>query len=191
MLRLTQVLRCGATVSAVLGVSLLANRCLAQKSPPGGGDWGIAPAYLAADRIEFRLDQKYDQSLAKVWIIGYVKNVKGGKFQGAATARLYEVTGGQSKLVAQMKVPPLASGQETFLAYNRKWGTTWVGLPDQYKLVVQADPDSLGDNPANNVNARSAAEINALFQGVLKTKTPLPPGPTGPVKKNPGPFQKK
>ena len=58
MLRLTQVLRYGAAISAVLGVSLLADCALAQRSPPGGNSW--ATPDLQAASIEFSLLQQYD-----------------------------------------------------------------------------------------------------------------------------------
>ena len=186
MFKFNRVWMCGAA-AVVLGLSLLANRGFAQQGPPGGGSWGIVGADLAADRIEFRMDQKYDSSTAKISIIGYVKHVKGGNFTGAASARLYEVVQGKENLVKQEKLPALMSGQEFPLTFQRKWGLNWVNMPTQYKLVVLVDPDR-NDNPSNNVKVRSAADINGLFMNE-QLKEKLPP-PIGILKMRPGLFQR-
>jgi hypothetical protein len=186
MFRFNRVWMCGV-VAVVLGLGLLASSGFAQPVP-GGGSWGIVGTDLAADRIEFRMDQKYDASMAKISIVGYVKHVKGGNFKGAGSARLYEVVQGKENLVAQAKLPALQPGQEFAVSYQRKWGLNWVNMPTQYKLVVQADPDSLGDDPSNNVKVRSAADINGLFVTV-QMKQQLAPA-TGILKQHPGPFRR-
>jgi hypothetical protein len=160
MFSVNRVWLCGLAAVG-LGLGLLAGTGFAQ--PTGGGSWGIVGADLAADRIEFRMDQKYDSSTAKISIIGYVKHVKGGNFKGAASARLYEVLQGKENLVAQAKLPALTPGQEFPLTFQRKWGLNWVNMPTQYKLVVLVDPDNNSDDHSNNVKVRSAADIASLF----------------------------
>jgi hypothetical protein len=176
MLRVISALRHGAAIAvlAVLGLNPLAALGAdspAKRSPvqftvgrPAAlaGVASTAPADLAADRIEFQVLGKRDQVKYQVRIVGYVKNVRGGRFTGKATARLQESINGKWSVVAQSSVPALASGQEVRLNYDRLWNTAWSFYPD-YRLDVLLDPDYRGDDSRNNVRSRSGADLAALI----------------------------